>query len=147
MNNHEPINNSYLISSKIVRAIRAVIGERNNTLHEPTFKGKEWEYVKDCLDSGFVSSVGQYVEKFENKITEYTGAKYAVAVVNGTAALHLGLIVAGVKFDDEVLVPSLTFVATANAVSYIGAKPHFVDINAKDLGIDAKKLKAYLKEI
>ena len=68
-------------------------------------------------------------------------------MVNGTAALHLGLIVAGVKFDDEVLVPSLTFVATANAVSYIGAKPHFVDINAKDLGIDAKKLTAYLKEI
>ena len=147
MNNHEPINNSYLISSKIVRAIRAVIGEKKNTLHEPTFKGKEWEYVKDCLDSGFVSSVGQYVEKFENKITEYTGARFAVAVVNGTAALHLGLIVAGVKFDDEVLVPSLTFVATANAVSYIGAKPHFVDINAKDLGIDAKKLTAYLKEI
>jgi len=147
MNNHEPINNSYLISCKIVRAIRAIIGDKTTTLHEPTFKGKEWEYVKDCLDSGFVSSVGQYVEKFENKIMEYTGAKYAVAVVNGTAALHLGLIVAGVKFDDEVLVPSLTFVATANAVSYIGAKPHFVDINANDLGIDATKLKAYLKEI
>ena len=147
MNTHQPLNHSRLISSKIIEAIRVVTGEEKNSLHEPTFKGKEWEYVKDCLDSGFVSSVGQYVEKFENDIAEYTGAKHAVAVVNGTAALHLGLIVAGVKFDDEVLVPSLTFVATANSVSYVGAIPHFVEISATDFGIDAKKLRAYLIEI
>ena len=99
-------------------------------LHEPFFNGREWEYVKDCLDTGWVSSVGQYVNRFEQALQEYTGVKHAIAVVNGTAALHVCLELCGVQENDEVLLPALTFVATANAVSYCGATPHFVDIDS-----------------
>ena len=116
-------------------------------LHEPLFNGNEWIYVKDCLDTGWVSSVGQYVERFEQQLADYTGVKYAVAVVNGTAALHICLQMAGVSAGDEVIVPALTFVATANAVSYCGAIPHFVDSEARSLGLDPYKLVSYLDEI
>ena len=116
------------------------------TLHEPLFAGNEWQYLKDCLDSGWVSSVGQYVNRFEQALQEYTGVKHAIAVVNGTAALHVCLELSGVQADDEVLLPALTFVATANAVSYCGAQPHFVDVDSATLGIDANRLEGYLKE-
>ena len=96
-------------------------------LHEPSFEGNEWAYLKECLDSTYVSSVGKYVDQFENKLIEYTGAKYAVSVVNGTAALQIALKLGGVMPGDEVLIPALTFVATSNAVTYCNATPHFVD--------------------
>ena len=106
-------------------------------LHEPRFGGNEWNYLKECLDSTYVSSVGKFVDRFEADLAAYTGAKYAVAVVNGTAALHVALLLAGVQPGDEVLIPALTFVATANAVSYCGAVPHFVDSEERTLGLDA----------
>ena len=107
----------------------------------------EEEFVRDCIKSTFVSSVGKYVDRFENEIAEYTGAKHAVAVVNGTAALHISLLLSGVQKDDEVLIPGLTFVATANAVSYCGAIPHFVDAEEDTLGLDPIKLNDYLSNI
>ena len=117
------------------------------SLHEPYFGGKEWTYIKDCIDSGWVSSVGKYVDKFEKQLVDFTGAKYATAVVNGTSALHISLKLADVEQNDEVLVPAMTFIATANAVSYNGAIPHFVDIEEKTLGLDPYKLDNYLKDI
>lgn len=116
-------------------------------LHEPTFDAKELEYVTDCVKSGWVSSVGKYVSQFEEDLAKLTGVKRAVAVVNGTAALHIALKVAGVQPNDEVLMPALTFVATANAISYIGAVPHFVDVSSVSLGLNPKKLDAYLDKI
>lgn len=116
-------------------------------LHEPNFGGNEWTYVKECLDTGWVSSVGKFVDQFEVELAAYTGVKRAIAVVNGTAALHVCLLLAGVEPDDEVLIPALTFIATANAVSYCGALPHFIDSEEKTLGVDPLKLAAYLDEI
>ena len=116
-------------------------------MHEPLFEGREWEYVKECLDTGWVSSVGKFVDRFEKELAEYTGVKRAIAVVNGTCALHLALRLAGVKIGDEVIVPTLTFVATANAVSFTGATPHFVDSEEGTLGLDPDKLENYLNEI
>lgn len=116
-------------------------------LHEPIFTGNEINYVTDCIQTGWVSSVGEYVEQFEQKLAEFIGVKRAVAVVNGTAALHIALKVAGVQPRDEVLVPSLTFVATGNAVTYCNAIPHFVDVSRATLGLDPYKLGQYLKEI
>ena len=117
------------------------------SLHEPTLRGNEWAYLKDCLDSTYVSYVGQYVDKFESMLAEFTGVKKAVAVVNGTAALHIALKLAGVDPGDEVFVPALTFVATANTVAYCGAIPHFVDCEERTLGLDPHKLKDYVKNI
>ena len=116
------------------------------SLHEPTFEGNEWVYLKRCLDSGWVSSAGGYVDDFETKLAEFTGARHAVATVNGTAALHVCLKLAGVAADDEVIVPALTFVATANAVSYCGAVPHFADAAPATLGLDSGKLAAHLAQ-
>src|SRR5512134_2023525 len=110
------------------------------SLHEPRFAGNEWAYVKECLDSGWVSSVGAFVDRFEGDLAAYTGVKRAVAMVNGTAALHICLMLAGVEAGDEVLVPALTFIATANAVAYCGAVPHFVDSEERTLGIDPARL-------
>ena len=109
-------------------------------LHEPEFAGNEWAYVKECLDTGWVSSAGAYVDRFEAALREFTGARHAVATVNGTSALHTALLVAGVARDDEVIVPALTFVATANAVAYIGAHPHIADSDEATLGIDPEKV-------
>lgn len=117
------------------------------SIHEPSFLGNEWKYVKECIDTGWVSSVGHFVDKFEQMLAEYTGVKHAVAVVNGTAALHMCLKLLDVQANDEVLVPAMTFVATANAVAYCGAIPHFVDIEERTLGVDPFKLSAYLETI
>lgn len=116
-------------------------------LHEPTFDEKEVDYVTDCVKTGWVSSVGAYVTRFEEELAKFVGVKRAVAVVNGTAALHIALKVAGVEPQDEVLMPSLTFIATANAVSYCGAVPHFIDVHEETLGVDPFRLEAYLQEI
>lgn len=116
-------------------------------LHTPIFDESEEKYVVDCIRSNFVSSVGEYVNKFEEALRDFTGAKYVILAVNGTSALHIALKLAGISKDDEVLIPSMTFVATANAVSYCGAVPHFVDVDAKTLGIDSSKLDKYLNKI
>lgn len=129
---------------QVVTAIRAVVGAGPVVLHEPSFNGNEWLYLKECLDSTFVSSVGKFVDRFEADLVAFTGAKHAVAVVNGTAALHIALKLAGVKANDEVLIPALTFVATANAVTYCGATPHLVDSEERTLGVDAARLRDYL---
>jgi aminotransferase in exopolysaccharide biosynthesis len=130
-----------------VSAIRAAIGDESAQLHEPSFEGNEWLYVKDCLNSTFVSSVGGYVDSFERDLAAYTGSKYAISVVNGTSALHIALKLSGVVANDEVIIPALTFVATANAVTYCGATPHFVDSETRTLGIDPSKLRRYLSDI
>jgi perosamine synthetase len=129
----------------VLTAIRSVTGQGPVALHEPGFHGNEWTYVKECLDSTFVSSVGKFVDRFELDLARFTGAGYAVAVVNGTAALHIALKLAGVQDGDEVLLPALTFVATPNAVAYCNATPHFVDSEEATLGVDATKLRAYLR--
>jgi len=116
-------------------------------LHEPRFIGKEKAYLCDAIDSTFVSSVGVYVNKFEEMMAEITGAKYAIAVVNGTAALHVALKLAGVKQNDEVLSQPLTFVATANAISYEKAIPHFIDVDNDTMGMSPEALKKRLESI
>lgn len=115
-------------------------------LHEPKFLGNEKRYLNECIDSTFVSSVGKYVDKFEQIFAEYTGAKYAVATVNGTSALHISLLLAGVEREDEVITQPLTFIATCNAISYCGAKPVFVDVDRDTMGLSPKSLKEFLKE-
>jgi perosamine synthetase len=132
------------LTFQVVNAIRTVIGIGPVALHAPTFNGNEWLYLKECLDSTFVSSVGKFVDRFEMDLANYTGAKHVVAVVNGTAALHIALKLAGVQAGDEVLVPALTFIATTNAVTYCNAIPHFVDNEVTTLGVDAAKLRDYL---
>ncbi|MBF0232994.1 MAG: LegC family aminotransferase [Desulfamplus sp.] len=133
----------------IIDALKSVIpvDKIPAALHEPTLTGNECNYLKDCLDSTYVSYVGQYVDKFESMLVEFTGVKKAVAVVNGTSALHIALKLAGVEAGDEVLTPALNFVATANAITYCGAIPHFVDSEERTLGLDPDKLKDYLNDI
>ena len=131
---------------RVVEAIRSVAGERAG-LHEPEFAGREREYVLETIDSGWVSSVGSYVDRFEQLLAEIVGAERAVATGNGTAALHIALLLGGVQPGDEVLTPALTFIATANAVTYCGAVPHFVDVTDETLGVDPAALDAYLAEI
>jgi|TARA_B100000315_G_C14581227_1_gene590566 aminotransferase in exopolysaccharide biosynthesis len=114
-------------------------------LHEPLLCGNEWEYIKNCLDGGWVSSVGKYVDLFEKKIAKYTGAKYAVACINGTSALQISLKLAGVEIDDEVIVPSLTFIAPVNAINYNNAKPIFMD-NDDYYTIDVNKTIEFLNK-
>lgn len=114
-------------------------------LHEPRFVGREKTYVLDCIDSTFVSSVGKYVDRFESMMSEYTGAKFAVATVNGTAALHIGLKLAGVEQGNEVLTQPLSFVATCNAISYCGAIPVFVDVDKDTLGMSPVSLRSFLE--
>ena len=138
------MNSGELLTNQVTEAIRSVVGSGPKALHEPSFSGNEWDYLKECLDSTFVSSVGKFVDRFEHDLAQYTSAKYVVATVNGTAALHIALKLAGVMQDDEVLVPALTFVATANAVAYCNATPHFVDSEESTLGIDVAKLRSYL---
>lgn len=116
-------------------------------LHEPRFFGNERKYVLDAIDSTFVSSVGEYVNKFEEMMCKITGSQYAIALVNGTNALHLALILAGVKDNDEVLTQPLTFIATANAISYCNATPHFVDVDIDTLGMSPVKLKIHLENV
>lgn len=133
----------------LVDTLRSVLpkGQKVFPLHEPEFRGREWDYVKSCLDEGWVSSVGAFVDRFENELAEICEVRHAIATVNGTAALHAALMATGVQTEDEVFVPALTFVATANAVSHAGAVPHFVDCDKDRLGVDVPKLAKYLDEI
>lgn len=133
----------------LLQGLQEVLGAPENPipLHEPEFTGNESVLIQDCLNSTFVSSVGKYVDQFEAMLAEYTGAKHAVALVNGTAALHIALKLAGVQAKDEVLVPALCFVATANTVVHCGAVPHFVDSQLDTIGIDLAALADHLQAI
>lgn len=115
-------------------------------LHAPHFGGNEKKYLNACIDSTYVSSVGQFVNTFENKLSEYTDAKHTIAVVNGTSAIHTALKVVGVQEGDEVITQALTFVATANAVTYCNAKPVFIDVDKDTMGLSPEALKAFLNE-
>lgn len=133
----------------VLGAVRSVLpdAKREYALHEPKFNGNEWKYVKECLDTGWVSTAGPFIRRFEEHLEKSTGVKHAVAMVNGTAALHMALLSVGAAEETEVLVQDLTFVATANAVAYCGAAAHFVDNDEVTLGMDAVKLREYLKKI
>ena len=136
----------------VLEAIQKVSGcgskEHPIPLHEPDFSGTEaWKYVKDCLDTGWVSSAGSWVSRFEQQLCTITGASNAIAVSNGTVALRLALHVIGVEACDEVMVPPLSFVATANAVAQLGAVPHFIDVEANSLGMCAEALSERLDRV
>jgi predicted outer membrane repeat protein len=138
------MNSDMRLSNRVVAALQEVVGVERVQLHTPMFNGNESRYLQECVESTFVSSVGQFVDRFETDLASYTGSKFVVAVVNGTSALHVALKLAGVGVNDEVLVPALTFIATANAITYCGAIPHFVDSESTSLGIDADHLREYL---
>jgi len=114
-------------------------------LHEPRFSGNEKKYLNECIDSTFVSSVGKFVDEFEEKIANYTGAKYAIATSNGTSALHISLLLADVDQNSEVITQPLTFVATCNAISYCGAQPVFLDVDKDTMGLSPSALKYFLE--
>jgi perosamine synthetase len=135
------------MNSLIVSIVKKILGKGPHSLHEPFFCGNEWKYVKKTLDENYVSSIGSFVNKFEYQIKKFTKSKYAISVVNGTEALHLSLVACGVEANDEVLVPTITFAGTANAITYSRAMPHFVDSELDTLGIDPSKLEKYLKKI
>ncbi len=131
----------------IIESIENLLGKGPHFLHEPSFGRKEIEYVSDTIKKNYVSTKGIYVKKFEKKIQIYTKSKYAISTINCTQAIFIALKALGVQKDEEVLVPSLTFIGTVNAISYLGAKPHFVDSNIKDFGVDCNKLDNYLKKV
>jgi perosamine synthetase len=114
-------------------------------LHEPRFAGNEKKYINECIDSTFVSSIGKFVDKFEEKIASYTGSKYAVATGNGTSSLHIALLLANVTENDEVITQSLTFVATCNAINYCSAQPIFIDVDKDTMGLSPKALQKFLE--
>lgn len=132
----------------ILNMIRQRFGAKEGefvALHAPTFAGNEKKYLEECIDSTFVSSVGAFVDRFERDIEKYTGAKRAVVCVNGTNALHMALMLAGVECDDEVLTQSLSFIATCNAISYIGAHPVFIDVDLDTMGLSPEALHRWLE--
>ena len=133
-----------LLSNSILQSIRSVIKSKKVGLHEPYLGENEKRYLKKCIESGFVSYLGEYVMNLEKKITDYTGAKYAVTTNSGTSALHLACRLLEINNNCEVLMPALSFVAPANAVSYMNGTPHFVDIEDETFGIDPQKLRNYL---
>jgi aminotransferase in exopolysaccharide biosynthesis len=132
----------------IVKFIRELYREPSEVipLHEPRFVGNEKKYLAECIDTSYVSSIGKYVLAFEQETARYTGSKYAVAAVNGTAALHIALMLAGVKAGDEVLTQPLTFIATANAIHYTGARPVFLDVDPDTLGLSPASLQAFIEQ-
>ena len=135
-----------LIAEEVVSFARRIFGESFVPLHRPVFEGNERQYLVDCIDSNFVSSVGVRVTEFEEKIAAFTGSKYAIATVNGTAALHIAIKLAGVKVGDEVVSQALTFIATSNAIRYAGAEPLFVDVDIDTMGLSPASLKCFLEE-
>ena len=130
----------------VIKFIRSIYDkDKFIPLHEPRFVGNEKKYLNECIDSTFVSSVGKFVDEFEEKIAKYTGAKYAVATTNGTSAIHISLIVGGVKQDDEVITQPVNFVACCNAISYCNAKPIFIDVDKDSMGLSPSALKFFLE--
>lgn len=131
--------------NSIISLIRSIYGDGYIPLHRPVFNGEEKLNLVACIDSNFVSSIGEKVCEFESKIAQFVGAKYAVATVNGTSALHLAMLVSGVKPGDEVLTQALSFVATANAIKYANASPIFLDVNPETMGMCPEILHNFLK--
>ena len=126
--------------------IKSVYGNKEFTpLAVPVFAGNEKAYLNECIDTTFVSSVGKFVDRFEEDMAKYTGAKRAVVCVSGTNALHMSLLLAGVKKNDEVLTQALTFIATCNALSYIGAHPVFLDVDKSTMGLSPDAMKEWLQ--
>jgi perosamine synthetase len=134
------------VITSFVEQVQRIYGDGFIPLHRPVFEGNERQYLIDCIDSNFVSSVGVKVTEFEEKVAEFTGSKYAVATVNGTAALHVAIELAGVKPGDEVISQAVTFIATCNAISYAGAKPLFIDVDLDTMGLSPAALKRFLEE-
>ena len=139
-------------AKSLLQAIQQVVGsstpDQPIPLHEPDFRGTEaWAYVKDCLDTGWVSSAGHWVSRFEQELASATGAAHVLAVTNGTVALRMALHLVGVQPGDEVFLPPLSFVATANAVAHLGAVPHFVDIDPSTLAMDPSALAQRLEKV
>ena len=133
--------------NEFINFTRSIYGTKKNiVLHEPKFIGNEKKYLNQCIDSTYVSSVGKFVAKFEKKIANYTGVKYAVATTNGTSALHISLILAGVGQDDEVITQPLNFIASCNAISYCNAKPIFIDVDRDTMGLSPKALELFLQK-
>jgi perosamine synthetase len=137
------------LAEELVQRIRVVIGDQDAfvPLHVPEFHGRERELLLDCIDTGWVSSTGSYVDAFEAEVAHVSGCKYGVVVNNGTSALQIALMVSGVVAEDEVMMPALTFVATANAACHVGAVPHFVDSAYDTLGICPSRLRAHLEQV
>ena len=131
---------------RFLEVAREIFGNDFIPLHRPVFEGNECQYLTDCIDSNFVSSVGEKVTEFEEKVAAFTGSKYAVATVNGTAALHVAIELAGVKPGEEVISQALTFIATCNAISYAGAKPLFIDVDLDTMGLSPAALKRFLEQ-
>ena len=136
--------NTKALSDAIIRHVKTVYEGEFIPLHRPVFEANERKYLNDCIDSNFVSSVGAQVTEFENQIASFCGAKYAVATVNGTASLHTALLLCGVDRDSEVLTQALTFIATANAISYTGANPVFIDVDRDTMGMSPEALQDWL---
>lgn len=134
------------LSEDVVTFVRDIFGDGFIPLHRPIFEGNERQYLIDCIDSNFVSSVGEKVTEFEKSVANFTGSKHAVATVNGTAALHVAIELAGVKPGNEVITQSLTFIATCNAISYAGAKPVFIDVDIDTMGLSPVALNNFLEE-
>lgn len=131
--------------SKTIAFIKDLYGNQEFTpLSVPVFAGNEKKYLEECIDTTFVSSVGKFVDRFEEEIARYTGAKKAVVCVSGTNALHMSLMLSGVERDDEVLTQALTFIATCNALSYIGAHPVFIDVDRSTMGLSPDAVKQWL---
>ena len=134
---------------ELIKRVKSVVGstEKGVPLHAPDFDGDEKALLSDCIDTGYVSSGGKYVEQFEQQIAHLCDRKFGIAVSSGTAALELAMKVIGVKSNEEVIIPSFTFVATANAAHHLGAFPHFIDINETTLGMDPTTLQQHLRLI
>ena len=131
--------------NEFIDFVKEVYGTKKNIpLHEPKFIGNEKKYLNQCIDTTYVSSVGKFVDQFEEKIAKYTGAKYAIATINGTSALHISLILAGVEEDNEVITQPLNFVASCNAISYCNAEPIFIDVDRDTMGLSPSALKSFL---
>ena len=131
---------------KTIKFIKDLYGSDNVPLSVPKFTGNEKKYLNECIDTTFVSSVGQFVDRFEKDMEAYTGAKRAVVCVSGTNALHMAMMLAGVERDDEVLTQALTFIATCNAISYIGAHPVFIDVDRSTMGLSPDAVKQWLSK-
>ena len=134
-------------SNYFLKSLKKIFVNKSSRLHDPLFRGNEKKYLMNCINSSFVSYVGNYVSLFEKKLVQYTKSKYAVATSSGTSALHLILKYFDIGENDEVLMPTATYIATAAAVIYCNSTPNFVDIENENLGICPKKLKSYLIRI
>ena len=138
--------NNKITNLDVIKFIKSIYKKKFVPLHEPRFLGNEKKYLIECIDTTFVSTAGKFVDQFEDKIAKYTGAKYAIATSNGTSALHVALMLAGVDKDCEVLTQPITFVATCNAIAYCNSTPIFIDVEKDTMGLSPRALESFLKK-